>query len=50
MADFQDQCKKLGIKLFVLPPKSPKFNGNVERGNSSAKYEFYNLYPGPPKL
>jgi len=27
---FEEACQKLGIQLFVLPPKSPKLNGHVQ--------------------
>ena len=33
MAQFERRCKELGIKLFLLPPHSPKLNGRVERAN-----------------
>ena len=36
--------KKAGIPLFVLPPRSPKINGGVERSNGTFRYEFYCLY------
>src|SRR3990167_8101621 len=41
MKDFENLCEKLKIPLFVLPPRSPEFNCNVERGNGTFKYEFY---------
>jgi IS30 family transposase len=41
MAEFEQACKDLGIALYVLPPKSPKFNGGVERGNRIFREEFY---------
>ncbi len=41
MKDFESLCEKLSIPLFVLPPKSPEYNCNVERGNGTFKYEFY---------
>ena len=31
MAEFEKTCQGLGIALFVLPPRSPKLNGHVER-------------------
>ena len=31
MADFETACQKFDIKLFILPPRSPKLNGHVER-------------------
>jgi len=46
MDQFENGCQKNNIKLYVLPPKSPEYNGNVERTNSTAKYEFYYLYDG----
>ena len=41
MAQFETACKNLGIKLFVLPPRSPKLNGHVERAQRTHKEEFY---------
>ena len=34
----------------VLPPKSPKYNGCVERANGTSRYEFYPFYEGPLTL
>ena len=45
MADFELLCKKMNIKLYVLPPRSPKLNGNVERSNHTSHYEFYAINP-----
>jgi transposase InsO family protein len=50
MGEFEEKCKSLGIPLYVLPPRSPEYNGNVERGNSTVKYEFYAHYLGSFKL
>ena len=44
MKDFEQACHDFDIPLWVLPPKSPEYNGNVERANGSAKYEFYAFY------
>lgn len=44
-ADFEDACKARGIHLYVLPPKSPKLNGHVERANRTHTEEFYEVYP-----
>jgi transposase InsO family protein len=44
MAEFEDECKKLGIELFVLPPKRPQLNGGVERGNRTFREDFYNRH------
>ena len=41
MAEFETECEKRNIKLYVLPPRSPKLNGGVERCNSAWRYEFY---------
>ena len=32
-AGFERACQEQGIKLFLLPPRSPKLNGCVERAN-----------------
>jgi putative transposase len=37
----ESACKELNIVLFVLPPKNPKYNGGVERGNRIFREEFY---------
>lgn len=42
-ADFETACKERDIKLFVLPPKSPKLNGCVERANRTHTEEFYEV-------
>jgi putative transposase len=44
-AEFEQACKKRGIRLFVLPPRSPKLNGCVERANRTHTEEFYDVYP-----
>lgn len=41
MKHFEDQCQKLNIPLHVLPPKSPKLNGGVERGNRTFREDLY---------
>jgi len=43
-ADFEVLCQERGIRLFVLPPRSPKLNGCVERGNRTHREEFYEVY------
>lgn len=42
-AEFEAECQQRGIRLFVLPPKSPKLNGAVERANRTHSEEFYEL-------
>lgn len=41
MAEFEDACAAKNIPLYVLPPRSPKLNGAVERCNGAWRYEFY---------
>lgn len=41
MAGFEEACKERGILLFVLPPRSPKLNGRVERLNRTYREEHY---------
>lgn len=43
-AEFELACQERGIRLFVLPPSSPKLNGCVERGNRTHREEFYEVY------
>jgi len=40
---FEETCQQLGIRLFVLPPRSPKLNGHVERANRTHTEEFYEV-------
>ena len=42
-AVFESVCEKRGIKLFVLPPRSPKLNGGVERAHRTHTEEFYEI-------
>lgn len=41
MAEFEEACQSLGIALYVLPPRSPKLNGYVERMQRTFREEFY---------
>jgi putative transposase len=41
MRDFEDACAQEGIALFVLPPRRPQYNGEIERGNRTFREEFY---------
>ena len=43
MKEFEIECQKRGIRLFILPPKSPKLNGCVERSNRTHTEEFYEV-------
>ena len=42
-AEFERECKKRGVLLFVLPPRSPKLNGRVERAHRTHREEFYEV-------
>jgi hypothetical protein len=41
---FEQECYRRGIRLFVLPPKSPKLNSAVERAQRAHTEEFYEVY------
>lgn len=41
---FEDECRRRGIQLFVLPPHSPKLNGQVERMQRTSREEIYDLH------
>jgi putative transposase len=47
MAEFEQACKDAGLALYVLPPRSPKLNGAVERCNGAWRYEFYACHDLP---
>ena len=47
MKYFEEECAKRDISLYVLPPRSPKMNGNVERTNGLYRREFYEVYDLP---
>ena len=42
---FETACRQRGLRLFVLPPRSPKLNGQVERANRTHTEEFYEITP-----
>ena len=44
-AQFEQACQQRGLRLFVLPPRSPKLNGAVERANRTHTEEFYQVTP-----
>jgi len=46
MAEFELACQQREIALYVLPPRSPKLNGRVERLNGTARREFWECYGG----
>ena len=44
--EFEQACRERGVRLFVLPPHSPKLNGWVERAHRTHQEEFYAFYEG----
>jgi transposase InsO family protein len=42
-AEFEQACRQRGLRLFVLPPRSPKLNGAVERAQRTHTEEFYQV-------
>jgi putative transposase len=50
MAEFEAACAARGIRLFVLPPRSPKLHGAVERANRTHAEEFYEVTTAEPDL
>ena len=44
-AVFEEACQARGIRLFVLPLRSPKLNGCVERAQRTHTEEFYEVTP-----
>ena len=50
MAEFEAACQVRDIRLFVLPPRSPKLHGAVERANRTHTEEFYEVTTAEPEL
>lgn len=48
MAEFEESCQRRGLRLFVLPPRSPKLNGGVERAQRTHTEEFYEVTDAEP--
>lgn len=48
--EFEDACRDRGIRLFVLPPRSPKLNGSVERANRIHTEGLYELSHASPAV
>jgi len=44
-AEFELACQQREVPLFVLPPRSPKLNGHVERAHRTHHEEFYQETP-----
>ena len=49
-AQFERACQERGIRLFVLPPRSPKLNGCVERAQRTHREEFYQVVDLPDTI
>ena len=39
MAEFETECERRSLTLYMLPPRSPQLNGGVERCNGAWRYE-----------
>jgi len=50
MAAFEAACAAKGIRLFTLPPRSPKLNGGVERAQRTHGEEFYACTEAEPTV
>jgi transposase InsO family protein len=50
MAEFEAACQARAIRLFNLPPRSPKLHGSVERANRTHTEEFYEVTDAAPEL
>jgi transposase InsO family protein len=49
-AQFETYCQDEDLKLFTLPPRSPKLNGHVERVQRTDREEFYDCTDVEPRL
>ena len=49
-AGFEQACRQRSIRLFVLPPRSPKLNGCVERAQRTHTEEFYEVNDFPLEI
>lgn len=45
MGEFEAACQQLGIKLYTIPPATPKANGMVERAQRTSREEHYAYEP-----
>lgn len=41
--DFEQACLGRGIRLFIIPPRTPKLQGYVESANKTHRQEFYEV-------
>src|SRR3989337_3096731 len=46
MGEFESACQGSALQLLVLPPRSPKLNGHVERAQRTHTEEFWERYDG----
>ena len=46
-AGFEQACQERGLRLFILPPRSPKLNSAVERAQRTHTEEFYEVNDFP---
>ena len=49
-ATFEVYCRDHDLRLFVLPPRSPKLNGRVERIQRTFDEECYQCFDGPLRV
>jgi transposase InsO family protein len=49
-AEFETYCRDHDLRLFVLPPRSPKLNGRVERIQRTFDEECYQCFAGPLRV
>ncbi|MCX8125579.1 MAG: hypothetical protein N3E40_00345 [Dehalococcoidia bacterium] len=49
-AAFEEECRRRNIRLFILPPRSPKLNGCVEQAHRRHTEEFYEVTESPLEL
>jgi putative transposase len=40
---FEEACRERRIRLFIIPPRTPKLQGYVERANRTHREEFYEV-------
>jgi len=40
---FEEACRERGIRLFIIPPRTPKLQGYIESANKTHRQEFYEV-------
>ena len=48
--EFEKECQRRGVRLYVVRPRSPEEQGYVERAQGIHRYEFYESYDLPLEL